>query len=151
VPAETVADSRDIRPLGVPVERVVLSDANLSIEAWHGHEALCDGFHDDETTHRWTDGRARLPEAWLRPFSGDVTVELHLFPSELRYPIAAPVTAPTVRPEVTVKPAAGRRSSSAKRRAANPATRKRAAAPEAASSRQRKRHRSSPPVLAAVG
>jgi hypothetical protein len=68
VPAETVADSRDIRPLGVPVERVVLSDANLSIEAWHGDRALCDGFYDDEPTHRWTDGRARLPEAWLRLF-----------------------------------------------------------------------------------
>jgi Hint domain-containing protein len=152
VPAETVADSRDIRPLGVPVERVVLSDANLSIEAWHGHAALCDGFHDDEPTHRWTDGRARLPEAWLRLFSGDITVELHLFPSELRYPLPAPATAATVRPEVKVKRAAGRRPSSAKRRgAATPATRKRGAVPAAASPRQRKRDRGSPPGLAAVG
>jgi hypothetical protein len=150
VPAETVADSRDIRPLGVPVERVVLSDANLSIEAWHGNTALCDGFHDDEPTHRWTDGRARLPEAWLRLFSGDITVELHLFPSELRYPLPAPPTAATVPPDV--KPATGRQPSSAKpRRAATPATRKRAAVPEAASSRQRKRDRGSPPRLAAVG
>ena len=148
VPAETVADSRDIRPLGVPVERVVLSDANLSIEAWHGHAALCDGFHDDEPTHRWTDGRARLPEAWLRLFSGDITVELHLFPSELRYPLPAP--AATVAPHV--EPTTRRQPSSAKpRRAATPATRKRAAVPEAASSRQRKRDRGSPPRLAAVG
>jgi Hint domain len=135
VPAETVADSRDIRPLGVPVERVVLSDANLSIEAWHGHAALCDGFYDDEPTHRWTDGRARLPEAWLRLFSGDVTVELHLFPSELRYPLPAP--AATVCPEA--RPTTGRQPRSAKpRRAANAPSRKRATVPAAASSTQRK-------------
>jgi hypothetical protein len=91
VPAEIVADSRDIRPLGVPVERIVLSDGNLSIEGWHGQAALCDGFHDDEPTHRWTNGRARLPENWLRLFPGEVTLELHLFPSELRYPVAAPI------------------------------------------------------------
>jgi len=134
----------------VPVERVVLSDANLSIEAWHGHAALCDGFHDDEPTHRWTDGRARLPEAWLRPFSGDVTVELHLFPSELRYPLPAPAPTATVRRQV--KPATRRQPSSAKRRGASkPATRKRATVPEAASSRPRKRDRGSPPGLAAVG
>jgi hypothetical protein len=29
------------RRLGVMVERIVLTDGDLSIEAWHGHAGLC--------------------------------------------------------------------------------------------------------------
>ncbi|HEV8677807.1 MAG TPA: Hint domain-containing protein, partial [Stellaceae bacterium] len=52
VPAEIVAESRDTRRLGVPVERITLYDGDLSIEAGHGHAGLGDGFHDDEASHR---------------------------------------------------------------------------------------------------
>jgi Hint domain len=75
VPAETQAGSRDGRRLGVAVERITLGDGDLSIEAWHGHAGLSDGFHHDEATHRWTDGLARLPEALLRPFAGEIALE----------------------------------------------------------------------------
>jgi hypothetical protein len=90
VPTEIDAASRDIRRLGVAVERIALNDADLSIEAWHGHAALCDGFHDDEGSHRWTDGLARLPEVLLRRFAGGVTLEVHLVPNPLAYRLAAP-------------------------------------------------------------
>jgi hypothetical protein len=70
VPAGLEYPSQDGRRLGVPVERIALSDGDLSIGAWHGHPGLCDGFHDDEAAHRWTDGLSRLPEALLRPFAG---------------------------------------------------------------------------------
>jgi hypothetical protein len=92
VPAELDAGSRDIRRLGVAVERLVLCDGDLSVEAWHGHQGLSDGFHADEAGHRWTNGLARLPEALLRPFPGAVTLEVHLMPNELAYanPAALP-------------------------------------------------------------
>ena len=89
VPSEVVPASRDKRRLGVPIERIALWDADLLIEAWHGHAALSDGFHDDEATHRWTSGRARLPAALLRPFAGPFTLELRLVPSELPYRLPA--------------------------------------------------------------
>ena len=90
VPAEVDAASQDGRRLGACIERILIYDADLRIEVGHRHPALCDGFHEAETTHRWTTGLARLPEALLQPFAGDFTVELHLIPSELRYPPAAP-------------------------------------------------------------
>jgi hypothetical protein len=89
VPAEVVATSTDNRRLGIPVERIALHDAGLSIEARHPHAALCDGFHEDEESHRWTNGLACLPEAWLRSFPGSFTLDVHLVPSELRYRLAA--------------------------------------------------------------
>jgi autotransporter-associated beta strand protein len=89
VPTEVVADSRDTRQLGVAVERIVLYDADLSIEAWHSHAALCDGFHEDEAMHRWTNGLARLPDTLLRSFGGAVRLELHLVASALPYRLPA--------------------------------------------------------------
>ena len=85
VPAEVEPESRDVRRLGVAIERLVLQDAALFIEAGHAHAALCDGFHEDEDTHRWTDGGARLPQALLRAFADEVTLDVHLAPSELGY------------------------------------------------------------------
>jgi ELWxxDGT repeat protein len=90
VPAEVEPESRDVRRLGVAIERLVLQDADLFVEAGHGHAALCDGFHEDEDTHRWTDGGARLPQALLRAFVDEVTLDVHLAPSELGYRVAAP-------------------------------------------------------------
>jgi hypothetical protein len=90
VPAEVEAAGRDLRRLGVPVERIAFLDGDLSIEAWHGHAALCEGFHQDEGSHRWTDGLARLPESWLRSFSGGATLDVQLIPTELRYRLPPP-------------------------------------------------------------
>jgi autotransporter-associated beta strand protein len=90
VPAEIEAAGRDIRRLGVPVERLLLHDGDLSIDAWHGHARLCEGFHEDEASHRWTDGLARLPESWLRSFPGGAMLEVHLIPSGLGYRLPAP-------------------------------------------------------------
>ena len=90
VPAEVEAAARDRRRLGVPIERLVIYDATLRIEAGHGAAGLADGFHEDEATHRWTDGLARLPEAWLRAFPGAVTLEVHLIPSGLPYRLPHP-------------------------------------------------------------
>jgi len=91
VPAETAAATGDIRRLGVAVERIALHDAGLSIEAEHGHATLCEGFHEDEGSHRWTDGLARLPESWLRPFPGGATLEVHLSLTELGYRLPPPI------------------------------------------------------------
>jgi hypothetical protein len=85
VPAEVDATARDLRRLGVPVERLVLYDAELRIEAGHGHAELRDGFHEDEASHRWTDGFAQLPESWLRPFAGPFTLEVRLISAGLPY------------------------------------------------------------------
>ncbi|MBV9860420.1 MAG: Hint domain-containing protein, partial [Alphaproteobacteria bacterium] len=84
-PAELDAASRDRRRLGVPVERFVLHDSELTIEAGHGHPALRDGFHDDEASHRWTDGAGHLPDAWLHAFPHGATLDLHLVPTQLGY------------------------------------------------------------------
>ncbi|HEV8680589.1 MAG TPA: Hint domain-containing protein, partial [Stellaceae bacterium] len=89
-PAEVEAHERDRRRLGVPVERLVLADGDLRIEAGHGHEGLAAGFHDDEATHRWTDGLASLPETWLRSFPGAFTLEVRLLPSSLPYRLPTP-------------------------------------------------------------
>ena len=92
VPAETTAASQDIRRLGVAVERIALLDADRLIEAWHSDAALREGFHADEGSHRWTDGLARLPETWLRPFPGGATLEVQLIPSELGYRLPPPAS-----------------------------------------------------------
>jgi hypothetical protein len=84
-PADVDANSRDFRRLGVPVERIVLRDNSISIEVQHGHAELANGFHEDETSHRWTDGLSRLPESLVRPFAGNFTLEVHLIPTVLRY------------------------------------------------------------------
>ncbi len=72
----------------------MLREAGLHTAIGHGHSSLREGFHDDESGHRWTDGMARLPDELLRPFAGDVTVEVHLIKPSLRYPLPAPVGAP---------------------------------------------------------
>jgi len=84
VPAEVEAASPDRRRLGVPLTRIVLRDDDLRIEIGHGHAGLGEGFHKNESSHRWTGGLARLPEELLRPFAGDLTVEVHLINPGLR-------------------------------------------------------------------
>ncbi len=93
VPADITPADRDVRRLGIPVERIVLRDALLSLEKQHGDPALRDGFHKDEASCRWTEGRGRLPMEWLQTFVGAFTLEVHLAPSDLLY-LAAPKAAP---------------------------------------------------------
>jgi hypothetical protein len=88
-PAEVQVGSLDRRRLGVPIERLLLYGADLSIEMWHGHAALGEGFHYDEKSHRWTDGLGLLPDILLRPFTEGRTLEVHLLPAELRYHVPA--------------------------------------------------------------
>ena len=115
VPAEVLLESRDIRRLGLPVERIRMFDADMSIEAWHSQAALSEGFHEDEETHRWTDGLGRIPDKWIGNFAGAFTLELLLFPSELRYrvPPAIPELA-----EVAARAGLNRRRHEEKRAAA---------------------------------
>ncbi len=88
-PAESEAASLDDRRLGVPFERVVLCGAGTRIELGPGCLALCDGFHRDEGSHRWTDGRAFLPAGLLDGFADAFTVEVPIGATDLHYPLAA--------------------------------------------------------------
>ncbi len=65
IPAETRADSRDTRRLGMAVSGIRLDGAPLDI-ARLGHERESHGWHAPETGWRWTDGRAVLPVAGAR-------------------------------------------------------------------------------------
>ena len=96
VPAEVLPGSRDIRRLGVPVERIRMFDADMLIETGHSHAALGEGFHGDEETLRWTDGLGRIPDKWVSNFAGAFSLELLLSPSGLRYRVASPVPAAAV-------------------------------------------------------
>jgi Hint domain-containing protein len=107
VPAEAEASSQNRRRLGVAVERIVLREDELRIEVGYAHASLREGFHDDEAGYRWTDGMARLPQELLRPFWGEVTVELHLVRPGLRYALDAP--APDAAPAEARRPTAKKR------------------------------------------
>jgi hypothetical protein len=116
VPAEVDASSQDRRRLGVALKRIVLRGAGRCNEIGHDHSSLREGFHDDEGGHRWTDGIARLPQELLRPFSGDVLVEVHLIKPDLHYP--SRITSP-VRAGASPRPESGPTRSIARRRVAH--------------------------------
>src|SRR5207249_3472142 len=81
IPAELELLSTDRRPLGVCVEQIVLRDDHLRVEVLHSHPSLCDGFHEDEDgLRRWTTGMGRVPERFLRAFSGGFVIEVHCEP-----------------------------------------------------------------------
>jgi hypothetical protein len=84
---------QDWRRLGIPFERLVLCDSSLRIEIEHDFAGLRDGFHEDEGCHRWTDGLARLPDALLSHFAGEVTLGVHHIESALRYRVVSPDSA----------------------------------------------------------
>jgi len=83
VPAEVAAASQDRRRLGVAVERIVLRGAEQRVEIGPDCPALCEGFHEDEGSHRWTDGRGSLPEALLGSLDCDLTIEVRRWSGEL--------------------------------------------------------------------
>jgi hypothetical protein len=97
VPAEVEAGSHDRRRLGVPLQAIFLREAGLCTEIGHGHPSLREGFHDDEDGHRWTDGCARLPDELLRPFAGEVGLEVRLIKPGLRYPLEAAAAPARIR------------------------------------------------------
>jgi len=70
------------------VERIVLADGDLSIEASHGPAPGCaTAFMRKKPP---TDGLARLPESWLHPFPRRATLDVHLIPTDLRYRLPPP-------------------------------------------------------------
>ena len=85
VPVELDVASADIRRLGVSVSRVVLSSDDIDIVVGCGDTSLVDGFHACEGTHRWTDGKARVPAKLLACFDKDVTIEVHVLDHKLSY------------------------------------------------------------------
>jgi hypothetical protein len=90
VPAYVAASSRDIRRLGLPVECLALLDGECVSETWPADLALSEGFHQNEDTHCWTNGQARVPQ--LRPLPRRCTLEVRLTATDLRYPKSLPKT-----------------------------------------------------------
>jgi hypothetical protein len=87
VPLQTKDGSLDPRRLGVAVEQLALSGEGMRIEIDPAYPALCDGFHGDEGSHRWTNGCGQFPAGLLGPFPSDVTVELRIGVTDLQYPV----------------------------------------------------------------
>lgn len=87
VPMQTEANSLDPRRLGVPVEQIALYGAETRFVVGPGCPALCDGFHGDEGSHRWTDGHGELPSKLLGGFLGEVVIDVRIGPIDLHYPI----------------------------------------------------------------
>jgi hypothetical protein len=84
VPLDT--GGADPRRLGVPVHRIVLrGGVGTAVEIGPDHPGLTDGFHDNEGTHRWTNGRAAIPPELLTLSGGEVTIEVHIGTIELEY------------------------------------------------------------------
>ena len=73
VPRDVLGDALpDQRQLGVPVHRIVLNGAGVPIEIGPDHPGLTDGFHQDEGTHRWTNGRGVIPPDVLPGSAGQL-------------------------------------------------------------------------------
>ena len=58
-----------------------------------------------EGSHRWTNGQGSLP-ASLLALAGNLTVEVHLAETELRYPLYAPTDAADGKKGVSYRAAA---------------------------------------------
>ena len=111
VPGETEAASDDLRRLGVPLERVELSGGGLCIEIRPDCPELSEGFHADEGSHRWTDGRGVLPPGALARFATGLSIEVQIAACRLHYPPAEPMA--EVPPSRAVGPSGSRPSAAA--------------------------------------
>jgi hypothetical protein len=85
VPAETDPAATDRRRLGVCLRRITLRDRDFRFDLLPGNPHLGAGFHENEGTHRWTNGMARLPVRVLALFPGPLDIDIALSPSESRY------------------------------------------------------------------
>lgn len=90
IPAETEPNCADLRPLGVPLRRLMLRGDGMNLEITSDCPALHDGFHTNEGSHRWTNGRGKLPPELLACFEADVAIEVWIGITDLHYPIDAP-------------------------------------------------------------
>jgi hypothetical protein len=79
IPAGLTHESEDLRPLGVPISRIVLRRSEGVEEITADDLRLVDGFHraerDGSNVWRWTDGNAK-PK--LPAIAGSYVLELHL-------------------------------------------------------------------------
>jgi hypothetical protein len=88
IPAEVTA-STDIRRLGVSLSSLVLRSDHIACMVEHDHPALTDGFHEDEQTHRWTDGDAGIPPVLFGCFGQALTIEVRLLDQGLPYRVGS--------------------------------------------------------------
>jgi hypothetical protein len=86
VPAEAGGGSLDPRRLGVPLQRLTLKATGALIEIGPDYLALRDGFHEDEGSHRWTDGSAVIPTKLLACLSGKISLDVQIGAIDLEYP-----------------------------------------------------------------
>jgi hypothetical protein len=105
VPRETEAASLDPRRLGVPLERILLTAPGVQIEVGPDCPALCDGFHEGEGSHRWTNGMGVLPRKFFACLIGEIAIEVQIGTVDLHYPLAA-ASAPPSRPTEAERPVA---------------------------------------------
>jgi hypothetical protein len=109
VPAELGLLSNDRRCLGVCVQQFVLRDDHLRVEISHSHPSLCEGFHEDEEgVRRWTNGRGRIPDHFLRTFASGFIIEVHCLPPMPRY---------LLHPQIVATPEQFARSTASRQRA----------------------------------
>lgn len=87
VPASIDPTVADERRLGVSLVGLTLRSERLEITLRPEDPALVTGFYPAEPGHRWTDGRALLPQALYAAFVDGFTIEIELVPSALRYPL----------------------------------------------------------------
>jgi len=69
------------------VHRIILKGDGPAIEIGPDHPGLTNGFHQDEGTHRWTNGRGVIPPDVLPGSVGELTIEVHIGTIELDYPV----------------------------------------------------------------
>ncbi len=99
VPAEAWPLANDGRRLGVAIERIVARNARgLCSEIGHDCAALSRGFHQDEGSHRWTDGCGYLPEAMVAGWGRNFVLEVVLAETESWYRADLPVTEDAIPP-----------------------------------------------------
>ncbi|HEX3347341.1 MAG TPA: hypothetical protein VHS58_04465 [Acetobacteraceae bacterium] len=87
IPAAMDPSMQDVRRLGIGLIALQFRSANLDIVVPADDPALTDGYYPPEDRHRWTNGRAAIPTALLACFPAGFSLEIHVTPPQLRYPL----------------------------------------------------------------